>query len=1330
MMARQRRRAPSSHRAGPPDNPRSRRLWAAAGVFSLALGMLTLTGVTTAGALPASQAARLAPATPTVGSLTTDHSTDPLGIDDSHPQLGWVITSAARGVSQSQYEIRVAHDENGLASGRDLVWDSGTVHSAQSFDVPYAGPALASQTRYYWQARVRDNDGGLSSWSQPAWFETAFLDPSQFQGSWITSPTPAGGSELLLRKDFTLASGSGGRPGSRVITRARLYVAGLSYPYLYVNGHPVTDDVLNTDFTTYDKTVDYSTYDVTGLVRSGSDALAVSLGNGFYAGGADDYPASGESWQPGEPTLKLELEVWYADGTSAQVVSDGSWKVTTGPTTANSPAAETYDARLAKPGWTQPGYDDSGWGGAAILPATSTVPSYSGTPTADWLWNTANATSTTTAGTIYLRKTFTVTDPSTIASAILRVNGDDGEMTYVNGTLVASSQADVINGWQTSQVADIKSLLVAGTNVIAIAGLNISANASGIIAAVQLNTGQANTVRIVTDGTWKALAGTPATPPDGWNTAGFDDSAWPAATVLGGYGIAPWNTGVQGPVTAPAGVLRADQIPPVKQTSTLKPVKVTDQPGVTVPVPSYSGTPTADWLWNTANATSTTTAGTIYLRRTFTVTDPSTIASAVLRVNGDDGEVAFVNGTQVTSSPGNVDNSWETSQVADIKSLLVAGTNVIAIEGLDTEANASGIIAAVQLDTTRIVTDGTWKALAGTPATPPDGWNTAGFDDSAWPAATVLGGYGIAPWGTGIQDPAGPSKVYDFGIITSGWARITMQGTAGTEVQIKYSEQLNSDGTVQSEGNGSAGQTDTYILKGGGPETYEPKYGWKGYRYVEVTTSPGAAGGTPPPLPDIASVTGAVVHTDLATSGDFTSSSSLLNDYQTAQKNTILNNQYSYGSDTPVYEKGGWTNDNGDYSTSAMDNFNAQSYYAHMLQNFDDSQDPAGNIGWLVPTQPGGDNVDPLWGGSFLLIEYNAYQNYDDLAVLRRDYANMTAYVDDLAGQIAPSGYIYQGTTFGDWVNPPNDPNPPSSQMLGTMFLYRETQDLATMAAAIGNTAGATKYGSLAATIRTAVNNEFYDAADHLYRDPVGLNSHALGGPNGVITSTAYDQTANVYGLAFGLAPDGDKQAIAAGLAADVTAQGNHLATGANGSKYILPMLTDYGYGDLAYLVATNPTAPGWGQWFLQCGATTMWEAWENSSCNTARSRDHAFMGTVDDWLFSNVAGIASTSPGFATLSIDPSPAAGLTHASAYETSPLGRVSSSWTHNGTSFTLTAQVPVGARASVCVPTANAQSVTESGVPIARASGVTVVGLQSSCLQVRVGSGTYRFHSTMS
>ena len=319
----------------------------------------------------------------------------------------------------------------------------------------------------------------------------------------------------------------------------------------------------------------------------------------------------------------------------------------------------------------------------------------------------------------------------------------------------------------------------------------------------------------------------------------------------------------------------------------------------------------ADWLWNTPNAATTTaSAGTIYLRKDFTVTDPSAISSAIFQINGDDGETAFVNGTQVTSSDPTANNGWQTSQVANVKSLLVPGNNVIAVEGLNVSANASGIIAALQLNSaqsgtapTTIVTDGSWLALPGVPASPPDGWNTASFDDSSWPAANVLGPYGIGPWDTNILTPTGPSKTYTFGITTSGWAKITMKGTAGTIVDIEYSEKLNSDGTVQSEGNGSTGQTDVYIMKGGGPETYEPKYGWKGYSTSRSRRARPRLGGAPP-LPDILSVTGAIVHTALPTSGNFTSSSKLLNEYQAAQANTILNNQYSYGSDTPGVREG------------------------------------------------------------------------------------------------------------------------------------------------------------------------------------------------------------------------------------------------------------------------------------------------------------------------------------------------------------------------------------------------------------------------------------------
>ncbi|MHB1431783.1 MAG: family 78 glycoside hydrolase catalytic domain [Streptosporangiaceae bacterium] len=1297
---------------------------------------LTFTGAPAFGTQSARQASvsSATSSAPLVDSLTTEHVTDPLGIGTSNPLLSWVITSAARGVAQTKYEVRVAENVNDLVSGQNLAWDSHVVTSGQSFDIPYAGTALTSQTRYYWQVRVWDNQGNVSRWSQPAWFETAFLNPSQFQGNWIgqfpdSQQQNATKGELLFRKRFSLASDT--------IRRARLYIAGLSYPYPDINGHPVSNNYLDTPFTSYGKvtnwqveqgslhaaggetgilkqgsswtdytmafstsiaadqsgwvvraqsadtnyllildasndafgpkntlqeladqggsyhlisnvslpftvnpgtwyaiktvtsgssvttsingtqvasfdsgslpsgvqpiaagtvgfredsggaeqasfkdlsvtsssgttlfsspldqasdisafqapgtsgaTVDYSTYDVTNLLQQGANALSVSLGHGFYSSGADDYPTSGQPWQPTQPKLKLELKVWYTNGQSAQVVSDGTWKVSTGPVTADTPAAQSTDARLAKPGW---------------------------------------------------------------------------------------------------------------------------------------------------------------------RTVGYNDSGWPSASVVSG----------------PDAVLRSSLIPPVQVTGTIKPVKVTSLPGVTVPVPSYAGTPAANWIWNTANSGSSAAVGTIYLRKKFTT--PSGVTQAVLRVNADNSNITYVNGTQVASG-----NNWQTSQIVDItKDLNPAGQpNVIAVAATNvgSSANPAGAIAAIQIQGSNpetIVTDTTWKAWPSSTANPPvsstppaSNWNTVGYDDSAWEHAFSAGAYGVSPWDSNITPPTGPSKVYAFPITTSGWARITMQGTAGTKVYIQYSEQLNSDGTVQREGNGSAGQTDTYILRGGGPETYDPVFGWKGYEYVQVSTDPGT------PLPQILSIDGVIAHTNLPASGNFTSSSKLLNTMHNAMTNTILNNQYSYGSDTPVYEKGGWTNDNADYSVSEMANFGAESYYQHMMRNFDDSQALTGNIGFMVPTPPGNQSaVDPLWGGSFLLIEYNMYENYDDLAVIRRDYSHMAAYMNYLTSLITPDGYIYQGTTFGDWSVPSNA-NPPSSQMLGSMFLYREARDLATMAAAIGNTSGASKYASLAATIRAAINKEFYDAGNHAYRDPLGLVSHAIGGPNGTITSTAYDQTANVIGLTFGLAPASDRQAIASGLAANVVADGNHLATGANGSKFILPVLTQAGYGDLAYKVATNPTYPGWGQWFQQCGATTMWEAW---SCTNVRSHDHAFMGTVDDWLYQNVAGIQATSPGFRTVAISPSPVGDLTYASAYETTPLGRVSSSWTREGTRFALTTQIPVGSQATVCIPAASAHSVTESGNPVGQASGVTVIGMQGWCLQVRVGSGTYRFASTMS
>jgi hypothetical protein len=1306
-----RRRAPSSHRSARASGLATRWLRVgAAGVLPLTLAMLTLTAGSALGAQSSSWPA------PVVGSLTTEHLTDPLGIDTRKPLLGWVITSAARGISQSQYQIRVAQNENDLASGQDLAWDSRAVTSAQSFDIQYGGSALASRTRYYWQVRVWDNHGNASAWSQPAWFETAFLDPSQFQGDWIGDPqplslnganwiwypegNPASSAPVATRyflRELNLAKNPG-------LSRATFLITADDQFVLYVNGHQVAQSSGQPDAWQQAQEVN-----VTSDLHPGPNTLAVAATN---AGGAGSWIGT--------------LGLAFSGGTTTDVVTDNDWlSSTTGPA-----------------GWQNPGFDDSAW-----VPALESA-AYGGGP-----WGS----DVNVGGELLLRKQFAL-DNQQITGARLYVSGLSYPYLYVNGKPVSNNVLDTAfteYGQATYWTVPNGSLQAEGAGGNAVV-LNQGSDWTDYTMSfdTSVDTNQAG---------WVVRAAAPDT-----NYLMIldtsDDTVGPK-DALQEVDYQNGSTSVIGDVTLPFAVTEGTWY--AVQTEVSGSTVTTSINGV--PVASFNSS-------NLPSGVQPIPAGTVGFRedtgeeanfKDLSVTDPSgaTLFSSPLDQASELSAFADIPGT----SGASVDYT-----TYDVTKLVHPAANSIAVSlgqgfyagGADDYGTSGEPWQPAQpklkleLDvqyadgsSSQVVSDPTWHVATGpttfnSPAVETyddlvagPGWTRANdnygwVDAAALPAPdAVLRAQLIPPVQetatvnpVTVTHPLPDTNVYDFGITTSGWTRISMQGPAGTTVDIIYSEKLNSDGTVQSEGNGSYGQVDTYTLRGGAPETYEPKYGWKGYRYVEVTTDSCPSGVPSPctqPLPTILSVQGVVVHTALPTSGNFQSSSSLLNDMHTAMVNTILNNQYSYGSDTPVYEKGGWTNDNGDYSTSEMANFNAEAYYDHMMQNFDDSQDLGGNIGFLVPTPPGDDQVDPLWGGSFLLIEYNMYENYDDLAIIRRDYSHMTAYINSMASQISSSGDIYQGTTFGDWSVPSNA-NPPSSEMLGSMFLYRETADLAIMAAAIGDTAGASQDNSLAAAIRTAVNNEFYDAADHDYRDPLGLDSHALGGPDGTITSTAYDETGTVYGLAFGLAPAGDQQAIADGLAANVTAQGNHLATGANGSKYILPMLTENGYGNLAYLVATNPTTPGWGQWFQQCGATTMWEAWENTSCDSARSRDHAFMGTVDDWLFEDVAGIQATSPGFRTVSIKPYPVGGLTSASAYQTTPLGRVSSSWTRHGTSFSLSAQVPVGSQASVCVPAASAQSVTESGSP----AGVTVTGMQGSCLEVQVGSGTYNFRSTIS
>ena len=297
-----------------------------------------------------------------VVGLRTEYKENPLGIDVRSPRLSWRIEAAGRGVVQTAYEVRVARSESGLQSKGGLVWGSGKVASDESVQRPYEGPALRSGERYSWQVRAWDGSGKPSAWSAPAWWEMGLLSPADWKASWIEPGLPEdvtkSGPVPMLRREFKLG---------RAVARARAYVTSHGLYEMYLNGHRVGDAFFTPGWTSYNKRLQYQTYDVTALLKTGDNAVGVQLGNGWYRGnlpgGIDRRNVYGERL-----ALLLQVEISYTDGRKELIGTDQGWKAATGPILMSEIYhGETYDARLEKPGWTAPGFDDREWSAVQVV---------------------------------------------------------------------------------------------------------------------------------------------------------------------------------------------------------------------------------------------------------------------------------------------------------------------------------------------------------------------------------------------------------------------------------------------------------------------------------------------------------------------------------------------------------------------------------------------------------------------------------------------------------------------------------------------------------------------------------------------------------------------------------------------------------------------------------------------------------------------------------------------------------------------------------------------------------------------------------------------------
>jgi alpha-L-rhamnosidase len=298
---------------------------------------------------------------------------DPLGIDAAQPRLSWVLEaseSAARGQTQTAYQVLVASTGELLGKDQGDLWDSGRVASDATIQVEYAGKPMASRMRCHWKVRVWDGQGHVSPWSSPATWEMALLKADDWKAVWINDgkPQPSADADFyrndpapLMRKAFAV---------EKPVRRARLYTSGLGYGYARLNGEAVGDRVLDPGWTNYSKRVLYSTYDVTSQIVQGKNCMGLTLGNGWYN------PLPMKMWAflnlrehlpIGRPRGIAQLEIELVDGTRQIVGTDATWKVAAGPVVRNNIyLGEVYDARLAIPTWDQPDFDDAAWSKVAL----------------------------------------------------------------------------------------------------------------------------------------------------------------------------------------------------------------------------------------------------------------------------------------------------------------------------------------------------------------------------------------------------------------------------------------------------------------------------------------------------------------------------------------------------------------------------------------------------------------------------------------------------------------------------------------------------------------------------------------------------------------------------------------------------------------------------------------------------------------------------------------------------------------------------------------------------------------------------------------------------
>ncbi len=652
------------------------------------------------------------------------------------------------------------------------------------------------------------------------------------------------------------------------------------------------------------------------------------------------------------------------------------------------------------------------------------------------------------------------------------------------------------------------------------------------------------------------------------------------------------------------------------------------------------------------------------------------------------------------------------------------------------------------------------------------GWTTADYDDDDWKKTVevplegttfqtkdfsyddlrLIGQIGQNPTIVKSLEPISVEEVrpgvyvYDMGQNMVGFPEVKLPpGKAGDTINLRYAEvkypnlneYQNNVGMVMLENIRAALAQDRYIRKGG-EETIKPRFTFHGYRYLEVT-------GVEAPIP-IENVKGHVISSIRELASNYETSNNLVNKLWENITWSLRGNFLSIPTDTPARnERMGWSGDINVFSRASTYLADVGPFLNRHLLAMRDIQREDGRFTDVAPV--GGGFGGTLWGSAGVIVAWEVYQQYGDLALLREHYDAMVRYVEFLNTKIDPdTGVLYEGP-LGDWLSPEAYKNEDTE--FWAAYHIRTLEILSKTASLLGKTEDAANFEKQYHNRKLFFNKTYIDPTTgktlHLgnpalrFGPPIPEEKQKKKG-DFVDTQASY-----AIPLAFDVLDEVNRPRTVENLVFSIKRQNEDelgamrpeysLMTGFIGTASLNHALSENGKNEIAYRLLQQTSYPSW-LYSVKNGATTIWERLNSFTVengfggnNSMNSFNHYSFGAVAAWMYNYSLGIQrdAENAGFKhfILRPTPDPDKNMKFAKGYYDSMYGRIKSEWRWEDSGWNYKTTVPANTKATLYLKTDSAKNIIINGVKVRKAEGVKTISQKTDEVVLDLASGTYDF-----